>query len=82
MVEGVVLEKKKKEFHDASIQIIRLVDSGHVEQAQELYHLYTNLYYEMLPLLTEEEVSQYYESISQIYTKLKPSLVTEEEVSG
>ena len=82
MGEGVELEKKKKEFHDASIEIVRLIDSGNIEYAQKLYNLYTNLYYELLPLLKEDEVSEYYQNLSQIYTKLKPYLVTDEEVSG
>ena len=82
MVEGVELEKKKKEFHDASVEIIRLIDSGHVDSAQELYNLYTNLYYEILPSLKEDESSQYYQNLSQIYNKLKPHLVTQGDVSS
>ena len=31
MGEGVELEKKKKEFHDASIEIVRLIDSGNID---------------------------------------------------
>ena len=82
MVEGVALEEKKKEFRDASIEIIRLIDSGNIEDAQKLYNLYTNLYYQLLPLLNEEEVSEYYDNLSHLYSKLKPYLVTDEEVSG
>ena len=81
MVEGEELDKKKREFHDVSIQITRLIDSGNVEDAQKLYNLYSNMYYEILPSLKEEEVSQYYQNLSEIYNKLKPHLVTQEEVS-
>ena len=82
MVEELELEEKKKEFHDASVEIIRLIDSGHVDSAQELYNLYTNLYYEILPSLKEDESSQYYQNLSQIYNKLKPHLVTQGDVSS
>ena len=81
MGEGADLERKKGEFHQASIEIIRLIDSGNTEDAQKLYNLYTNLYYEILPTLKEDEVSQYYQNLSQIYNKLKPYLVSKEEVS-
>lgn len=81
MGEDVELDKKKGEFHEVSIQITRLIDSGNVEDAQKLYNLYSNIYYEILPSLKEEEVSQYYQNLSQIYNKLKPYLVTQEEVS-
>ena len=82
MVEGAELEKKKREFHDASVEIIKLIDSGHVEEAQKLYNLYTNLYYEILPSLKEDESSQYYQNLSQVYNKLKPHLVTPGDVSS
>ena len=81
MGEGAELDKKKREFHDVSIQLTRLIDSGNVEDAQKLYNLYSNMYYEILPSLKEEEVSQYYQNLNQIYNKLKPYLVTREEVS-
>ena len=38
MVEGAELEKKKKEFHDVSIQIIRLIEGGNFEDAQKFYN--------------------------------------------
>ena len=82
MVEELELEEKKKEFHDASVEIVRLIDSGNIDDARELYNLYNHLYYELLPLLDEEEVSNYYENLNNIYIKLKPYIVTEEEVSG
>ena len=82
MVEGAELEKKKKEFHDASIEIIRLIDIGNIEDAQKLYNLYTNLYYQLLPALKEDEVSEYYQNLSHLYAKLQPFLVSDEEVSG
>ena len=82
MVEELELEEKNKEFHDASVEIVRLIDSGNIDDARELYNLYNHLYYELLPLLDEEEVSNYYENLNNIYIKLKPYIVTEEEVSG
>ena len=42
MGEGEDLERKKKEFNEASIEIIRLIDSGNTDDAQKLYNLYTN----------------------------------------
>ena len=82
MVEGAELEKKKKEFHDASVEIIKLIDSGHVDEAQKLYNLYTNIYYDILPSLKGDESSQYYQDLIQVYNKLKPHLVTPGDVSG
>ncbi len=81
MVEGVELAKKKREFYDASVEIIRLIGINQVEEAKKLYNLYTNLYYEILPSLTEDEVSQYYQNLSQIYNRLKPYFAQEGNVS-
>ena len=80
MVEGAELDKKKREFYNASIEIIRLIDINQIEEAKKLYNLYTNLYYEILPFLNEDEVSQYYQNLSQIYNKLKPYFVQKTEV--
>ncbi|MBL7050890.1 hypothetical protein ISS04_01875 [Candidatus Woesearchaeota archaeon] len=81
MVEGVELDKKKREFYDASVEIIRLIGINQIEEAKKLYNLYTNLYYEILPVLNEQEVSQYYQNLSQIYNRLKPYFAQKADVS-
>ena len=81
MVEGAELDKKKREFYDASVEIIRLIGINQIEEAKKLYNLYTNLYYEILPFLNEEEVSQYYQNLSQIYNRLRPYFAQKGDVS-